>query len=75
MRQLVNFMDKIHVRNTKKEYYRSAFLAKLHRAEIVPLEEILGVSFEEKAFDEKTDTDMERYALAQLAQKKAMRNV
>lgn len=75
MRQLVSFVQAIHKRNTVKEYYRSAFLAKLHRAEIKPLEEILGVALEENPFDEKTDAELERRALKILEQKKAMRNV
>jgi hypothetical protein len=76
MRQLVAFLEKIHVRNTKKEYYRSALLCKLNHAEIAPLEEILGVAYtEETEFDSETDKQMEAHAKALLAQKRAMKNV
>lgn len=54
MRQLVAFLERIHVRTTKKEYYRAALLCKLHHAEIAPLAEILRVG-SSQGFDESTD--------------------
>lgn len=51
------------------------FFAKLHNAEIKPLEEILGVSLDEDPFDPEIEKQLEKRAKKILAQKKAMRNV
>lgn len=49
------------------EYHRNSFHAKLHGAEMSPLEDILGVSSEEdSAFDPETDAKLERMALENL---------
>lgn len=71
MRQLVALAAAIHVRNTKKEYYRSKFLATLNNAEILPLDEVLGVQSDndESAFDSKTDAQLERLALKKLEER------
>lgn len=53
-----------------------AFHAKLHRAEIAPIEEILGVALEqESSFDERSDKQMDERAEKLLAERRAMRNV
>jgi len=58
MKQLVHLLEKIRVRKTKQEYYHLGFHAKLHGAEMPPLE--LGLSEEEEsAFDPKTDKILE----------------
>lgn len=75
MRQLVSFLDKIRVRGITKEYYQMKFHASLHRAEIAPLEEILGVPSKEKQFDKETDEALNQRALQILKERKAMRNV
>lgn len=75
MRQLVSFVDKINRRSITKEYNRMHFFAKLHNAEIKPLEEILGVSLDEDPFDPEIEKQLEKRAKKILAQKKAMRNV
>jgi hypothetical protein len=77
MRQLVEFLKHIHRRNTKKEYYRMAFFAKLHKAEIAPLDEVLGVTSEStrSEFDDYTNKELEERALALLRERRAMANV
>lgn len=73
MRQLVALVRAIHVRNTKKEYYRSKFMASLHRAEIPSLNEVLGVQSEEEEtsnFDKETDAFLERRAFEMLKEKR-----
>jgi hypothetical protein len=59
------------VRHTTKEYYNLAFHAKLKGAEMIPLDEVLGVSSNSSSFDETTDQRLERLALQRLAERKA----
>lgn len=75
MRQVWAFLEKIRVRKTTEEYYHLAFFAKLHRAEMASLEEVLQVGSNESAFDSKTDDYLEQHAKKLLEKKKAMRNV
>lgn len=72
MRQLHSFLHHIHLRNTKKEYYKMKFQASLHRAEIAPLDEILGVSSEEEPspFNPSEDKAMEERALKMFEERK-----
>lgn len=71
MRQLLHLLDKIRVRNTTEAYYRDAFLAKLHHAEIAPLEQILGVSSSQgQPFDPQVDKAMDEHAQKLLREKK-----
>lgn len=75
MKQLVGLADSIRKRKLTDAYYPLAFHAKLHKCEIKPLEEILGVGSNEPTFDPKTEAELEKRALRNLAQRKAMRNV
>lgn len=52
-----------------------AFFAKLHRAEIAPLSDILGVSSEESGLDPEVQSQLDRRAQQLLAEKRAMRSV
>lgn len=70
MRQLDSFLKAIHIRTTKEEYYRMAFFASLHRVEIKPLEEVLGVESEiEDPFDDETRDALDKRALQLLAER------
>lgn len=76
MRQLVAFAKAIRVRNTVTEWQRMAFLAKLHKCEIQPLEEILGVPLGQmQRFDSKTDEILEKRARQLLAEKRMLQRV
>lgn len=74
MKQVYAFAEKINLRNTKKEYYRTAALASVNDKEIKSLEEVLGVesSNEGSAFDPKTDEYLEKLALQRLEERKAI---
>lgn len=77
MRQVVAFIEKIRIRSTTREYYRMSFFAKLHKAEIASLDEILGVASEDEAsqFTEEHDKAMEARALALLEERKKAASV
>lgn len=74
MRQVVAFLKCINIRKVTEEYYTLSFHAKLHKAEIAPLSEILSVASEETPtpFDEKTDAEMDVIAKRLLETRKAL---
>lgn len=76
MRQLVAFLDRIHVRNSTEKYYQMKFDASLNGAELTAsLDDFLGVASEESAFDEETDKALEQQALVLLEERKRAASV
>lgn len=70
MRQLVGLAKVMNIRITTSMHTEFAFHASLHKAEIPPLSEILGVdSNEGPQFDQKTDAALERRALEVLKER------
>lgn len=65
MRMVDELIQRMHIRNTTKEYYRSKLLTSVHGLEIPTLEEILGIKSEE-ATDDKKNAQMEKMALDML---------
>lgn len=74
MRQLVEFLRCIRRRRTTNEYYHLSFFAKLHNAEMTPLESILGVDLEEteNKFDTESEAALEKRALQLLHERRQM---
>lgn len=76
MRQMCAFLEKIRIRLTTREYYRSELLAKVNGFEIGSLESVLGVSSGGEAlFDDAASDAMEKRALELFEERKRLASI